>query len=93
MILSRVNFEYQRLTPLAHVVYIIKKPVLQSMNINDELSTLQVSGVIAALQAGAVGTQACNEAIQAIQSIVGDLETTAMFCTAGALNPEDSTSK
>ncbi len=54
---------------------------------------IQVSGVIVALQAGAVGTQACNEAIQSIGSIVGDLETTAMFCTAGALNPEDSTSR
>lgn len=48
----------------------------------------QVSYVLAAIQAGAVGTQACNEAIATIQSIVGDLETTAMFCTAGALNPE-----
>lgn len=47
--------------------------------------------MIAALQAGAVGTQACNEAINTINSIVGDLETTAMFCTAGALNPEDTT--
>ena len=44
--------------------------------------------MVAAIQAGAVGTQACNEAIATIQSIVGDLETTAMFCTAGALNPE-----
>ena len=44
--------------------------------------------MVAAIQAGAVGTQACNEAIVTIQSIVGDLETTAMFCTAGALNPE-----
>ena len=43
---------------------------------------------MAAIQAGAVGTQACSEAIATIQSIVGDLETTAMFCTAGALNPD-----
>jgi talin len=50
--------------------------------------TEKVSYVVAAIQAGAVGTQACNEAVATIQSIVGDLETTAMFCTAGALNPE-----
>ena len=43
---------------------------------------------MSAIQAGAVGTQACNEAIATIMGIVGDLETTAMFCTAGALNPE-----
>lgn len=49
---------------------------------------LQVSYVVGAVQAGAVGTQACNEAIANIQGIVSDLETTAMFCTAGALNPE-----
>ena len=50
--------------------------------------TEKVSHVVAALQAGAVGTQACNEAINTITGIVGDLDTTAMFCTAGALNPE-----
>ena len=48
----------------------------------------KVSYVVAAIQAGAVGTQACNEALTTIQSIVADLETMAMFCTAGALNPE-----
>ncbi len=49
------------------------------------LSPLQVSYMVSAIQAGAIGTQACNEAVSAIGSIVGDLETTAMFCTAGAL--------
>ena len=44
--------------------------------------------MVSAIQAGAVGTQACNEAIATISGIVGDLETTAMFCTAGALNPD-----
>ncbi len=50
--------------------------------------TEKVSRTVSAIQAGAVGTQACNEAIATIMGIVGDLETTAMFCTAGALNPE-----
>ena len=49
---------------------------------------IQVSYIISAIQAGAIGTQACNEAVNSIQSIVGDLETTAMFCSAGALNRE-----
>ncbi len=50
--------------------------------------TQKVSETVSAFQAGAVGTQACNEAIATIMGIIGDLETTAMFCTAGALNPE-----
>lgn len=50
--------------------------------------TEKVTSTVSALQAGAVGTQACNEAIATVMGIVGDLETTAMFCTAGALNPE-----
>ena len=49
--------------------------------------------MVSAIQAGAVGTQACNEAITTISSIVGDLETTAMFCTAGALNAEEGAQK
>lgn len=48
----------------------------------------QVSHVVSAVQAGAIGTQACNEAVASIRGIVGDMETTAMFATAGALNPE-----
>ena len=44
--------------------------------------------VIATIQKGAVGTQACTEAINKIQGIVGDLETSAMFATAGALTTE-----
>ena len=50
--------------------------------------TEKVSHVVSAIQAGAIGTQACNEAIASINGIVGDLETTAMFATAGALNEE-----
>ena len=50
--------------------------------------TEKVSHVVSAIQAGAIGTQACNEAIASINGIVGDLETTAMFATAGALNED-----
>lgn len=49
---------------------------------------LQVGVVITTIQKGAVGTQACTEAINKIQGIVGDLETSAMFATAGALTTE-----
>ena len=44
--------------------------------------------MLASIQAGAVGTQACNEAVETINGIVGDLETAAMFVTAGALTSE-----
>ena len=49
----------------------------------------QLSFVVAMLKAASKGTQACTEAISTINGIVGDLETTAMFAAAGALNPED----
>lgn len=43
---------------------------------------------MSAVQSAAVGTQACNEAVATIKGIMGDIETTAMFARAGALNPE-----
>lgn len=43
---------------------------------------------MAAIQAGAVGTQACNEAVDSINGIISDLETASMFATAGALTSE-----
>ena len=45
----------------------------------------KVSNMIAALKSGSKGTQACNEAISTIRGLIGDLETTAMFAAAGAL--------
>ena len=44
--------------------------------------------ILSAVQSAAVGTQACNEAVATIKGIMGDIETTAMFARAGALNPE-----
>lgn len=49
---------------------------------------VQVAQVVRAIQSGAVGTQACNNAIEHIAGLIGDLETTSMFCTAGALNAD-----
>lgn len=52
--------------------------------------TLQVSHVLAALQAGNRGTQACITAASAVSGIIADLDTTIMFATAGTLNRENS---
>lgn len=49
----------------------------------------QVSHVLAALQAGNRGTQACITAASAVSGIIADLDTTIMFATAGTLNREN----
>ncbi|XP_013386332.1 talin-1 isoform X1 [Lingula anatina] len=51
----------------------------------------KVSHVLAALQAGARGTQACINAAHTVSGIIGDLDTTIMFATAGTLNPDADT--
>ena len=43
---------------------------------NAKVVTEKVSYIVSAIQAGAVGTQACIEAISTIMGIIGDLETT-----------------
>ena len=48
----------------------------------------QVSHLLAALQAGSRGTQACINAASTVSGIIGDLDTTIMFATAGTLNAE-----
>ncbi|XP_030759474.1 talin-2 isoform X2 [Sitophilus oryzae] len=48
----------------------------------------KVSRVLATLQSGSKGTQACINAASTVSGIIGDLETTIMFATAGNLNPE-----
>ncbi|XP_072215557.1 talin-1 [Excalfactoria chinensis] len=50
----------------------------------------KVSHVLAALQAGNRGTQACITAASAVAGIIADLDTTIMFATAGTLNRENS---
>lgn len=54
------------------------------------IHTPQVSHVLAALQAGNRGTQACITAASAVSGIIADLDTTIMFATAGTLNRENS---
>uniref|UniRef100_H2ZQQ0 FERM domain-containing protein n=1 Tax=Ciona savignyi TaxID=51511 RepID=H2ZQQ0_CIOSA len=48
----------------------------------------KVSYVMSSLQEGGRGTQACINAHTKVQGIIGDLDTTLMFVTSGALNPE-----
>uniref|UniRef100_A0A4W3HDR0 Talin 2b n=1 Tax=Callorhinchus milii TaxID=7868 RepID=A0A4W3HDR0_CALMI len=54
--------------------------------------TEKVSLVLSALQAGNRGTQACITAASAVSGIIGDLDTTIMFATAGTLNAENDES-
>ncbi|GAB6032133.1 hypothetical protein CHUAL_010792 [Chamberlinius hualienensis] len=49
----------------------------------------RVGYVLAALQAGSRGTQACINAASTVSGIIGDLDTTIMFATAGTLNAEN----
>lgn len=48
----------------------------------------KVAQVLAALQSGSRGTQACINAASTVSGIIGDLDTTIMFATAGTLNPD-----
>ncbi|XP_075218972.1 talin_middle and talin-RS domain-containing protein rhea isoform X1 [Lycorma delicatula] len=51
--------------------------------------SVKVSQVLAALQAGSRGTQACINAASTVSGIIGDLDTTIMFATAGTLHAEN----
>lgn len=70
---------------------------------NDKLSQDQVSAcnknvqdkvsqVLAALKAGSSGTQACINAASTVSGIIGDLDTTIMFATAGTLPSDEGAS-
>ena len=48
--------------------------------------------MLAALQSGARGTQACINAASTVSGIIGDLDTTIMFATAGTLNADSEES-
>ncbi|CAM9487463.1 talin-2 [Lampetra fluviatilis] len=52
----------------------------------------KVSMVLASLQAGNRGTQACITAASTVSGIVADLDTTIMFATAGTLHAENNES-
>lgn len=44
--------------------------------------------MMAALQDSSRGTQACINAASVVSGIIGDLDTTIMFATAGTLNSD-----
>ncbi|XP_070498321.1 talin-2 isoform X3 [Chironomus tepperi] len=48
----------------------------------------KVSQVLAAIQAGSRGTQACINASSTVAAIIGDLDTTIMFAAAGTLHSD-----
>ena len=52
---------------------------------------MQVSYVMSSLQQGGRGTQACLTAQTQIQGIIGDLDTTLMFISSGALETDGGT--
>ena len=54
-----------------------------------KLVSEKASYVLAALQAGSRGTQACINAASTVSGIIADLNTTIMFASAGTLNPEN----
>merc|ERR1719391_1933935 len=47
------------------------------------------ANVLSSLQASSRGTQACINAASTVSGIIGDLDTTIMFATAGTLNAEN----
>lgn len=49
----------------------------------------KVGVVLGALQAGSRGTQACIDAAATVAAIIGDLDTTILFASAGTLHAED----
>lgn len=50
--------------------------------------SMQVTSVLGALHSGSRGTQACINAASTVSGIIGDLDTTILFATAGSLNPD-----
>lgn len=62
---------------------------LRDVSDNARTVTEKVSFVLAALQAGSRGTQACINAASTVSGIIGDLDTTIMFATAGTLHAEN----
>ncbi|XP_026471781.1 talin-1-like [Ctenocephalides felis] len=56
---------------------------MHSRSVNDK-----VAKVLAALQSCSKGTQACINAASTVSGIIGDIDTTIMFATAGTLHSE-----
>lgn len=64
------------------------QPSLQEISKGSRDVSEKVSQVLAALQAGSRGTQACINAASTVAAIIGDLDTTIMFAAAGTLHSD-----
>ncbi|VDN86896.1 unnamed protein product [Brugia pahangi] len=62
--------------------------VLDDLSRGSQTVVERVQEVLAALHEGSRGTQACINAANTVSGIIGDLDTTIMFATAGSLNPQ-----
>ena len=61
---------------------------VRDLSDSNRIISEKVSDILAALQAGSRGTQACINAASTVSGIIGDLDTTIMFATAGTLHAE-----
>lgn len=67
--------------------------VLDDLSRGSRTVVERVQEVLAALHEGSKGTQACINAANTVSGIIGDLDTTIMFATAGSLNPQKGSEK
>ena len=70
-----------------HVSHVMLIRGYLNINFNFKLS-LQCSTVLSALSAANTGTHALENAANTVSGILGDLDTTIMFATAGTLNAD-----
>lgn len=67
--------------------------ILDDLSRGSQIVVERVQEVLAALHEGSRGTQACINAANTVSGIIGDLDTTIMFATAGSLNPQRDSEK
>ena len=65
------------------------RAAFRNMDESSRIVVEKVSQVLATLQLGARGTQACINAVSTVSGIIGDLDTTIMFATAGTLHADN----
>ncbi|VDK86629.1 unnamed protein product [Onchocerca ochengi] len=71
----------------------IEERILDDLSRGSQTVVERVQEVLAALHEGSRGTQACINAANTVSGIIGDLDTTIMFATAGSLNPQRDSEK
>ena len=63
---------------------------LRELNDASRMVSERAGFVLAALQSGSRGTQACIDAANLVQSIISDIDTTIMFANSGTLNADNA---